>query len=265
MLDYRKLVSALRRLDLRSRPVIAHAALSKFGRVNGGAETLLGALLDSVGALVVPTFTYKTMVTPEVGPPNNGMTYGKDLDQNLMAQPFTPDMPADPLMGVLPETVRRHPRARRTSHPILSFAGIRADEFLEAQTLFNPLAPIGALADAGGWVLLLGVDHTVNTSIHYGEKLAGRMQFTRWALTLTRVRECPGFPGCSAGFNAIQPDIVRETRVAQVGEAQVQAIPLKELLQAVMARIRRDPLALLCDEPDCPRCNAVRAAQSQAI
>ena len=111
-------------------------------------------------------------------------------------------------MGIVAETLRRHPRARRSLHPIQSFAGIYADKFLAAQTLQNPLGPIGALAEADGWVLLLGVDHTVDTSIHYAEKLAGRKQFTRWALLSDRIIECPGFPGDSAGFDAIAPDLV---------------------------------------------------------
>jgi aminoglycoside 3-N-acetyltransferase len=114
------------------------------------------------------------------------------------------------------------------------------------------------LAEADGWVLLLGVDHTVNTSIHYAEKLAGRRQFTRWALLPDRILECPGFPGDSAGFDAIAPDLVDSTRVVQAGDATIQAVPVRALIRAVSERIRVDPLALLCQRDDCLRCNAVR-------
>ena len=174
--------------------VIAHASLKAFGHIEGGAETMLEALLDSVRGVIMPTFTYKTMLNPEIGPLRNGMTYGSETDLNKMAEAFHPDMPADKTMGMLPETLRKHPKAKRSMHPIQSFAGIRADAILNSQTLFNPLAPIGALADQDGWVLLLGVDHRVNTSIHYAEKLGGRMQFIRWALLPDRVVECPGYP-----------------------------------------------------------------------
>ncbi len=263
MLSYRRLVAAFRDLGLQERPVIAHASLKAFGPIRGGAEALLGALLNTVGALVMPTFTYKTMVTPPLGPPNNGMTYDPHPLVNRKAEFFFPDMPADPLMGALAETLRRHPLAKRTHHPILSFAGIGAETALEAQTLFDPLAPIRVLAEQGGWVLLLGVDHTVNTSIHYGEKLAGRRQFVRWALTPGGIVECPGFPGCSQGFQVLAEDLEESTRRIQVESATVQAVPLDAVLKATIRRIQKDPLALLCSQEDCERCNAIRAMPSE--
>ncbi len=127
-----------------------------------------------------------------------------------------------------------------------------------AQKLDDPLAPLGALEKQDGWAVLLGVDHTVNTSIHYAEKLAGRRQFVRWALTPKGVVECPGFPGCSAGFQAIAPEMEKFTRKVQIGEAKVQAVPLSMLFKVVIARIKKDPLALLCQQEDCERCGEIR-------
>jgi aminoglycoside 3-N-acetyltransferase len=203
LIDYSSLRSAFQELDLANSPVIAHASLRAFGYIQNGADAVLQALVESVQSVVMPTFTYRTMITPEVGPANNGISYGGDEYYNREARPFTIDMPADSMMGILPETLRNHPVAKRTSHPILSFAGIEADRFLDTQTLQAPFAPIGALAEEHGWVVLINVDHTVNTSIHYAEKLAGRRTFVRWALLKDRVVECPNFPGDSSGFNSI--------------------------------------------------------------
>jgi aminoglycoside 3-N-acetyltransferase len=260
---FRDFLVAFRQLRIdRAGPVIAHASLTAFGQVQGGAQTLLGALLASFEALVMPTFTYKTMVTPLTGPPDNASEYSKGRDRSLLAEIFYPDMPADRLMGVTAEALRRHPLARRSLHPILSFSGVNAQEALDAQSYAEPLATIGVLTEAQGWVLLLGVDHTVNTSIHYAESQAGRKQFVRWALTQHGARECPGFPGCSDGFQAITPRLEGITRRAQVGPATIQAIPLPDLVTTVRAWIAGDPLALLCGKPTCERCEAVRRSVS---
>ena len=249
---------ALDRLELGNKPAIVHASLRSFGLVQGGAQTVLDALLASVSGLVMPAFTYKTMITPEVGPPNNGLTYGSQRDLNRMAVPFRMTMSVDPMIGTLAETLRRQPGVVRTAHPILSFAGLHMEDALLTQTHYQPFAPIGWLAEQDGWVLLLGVDHSVNTSINYGEKLAGRRQFVRWAWTGNRVIECPGFPGCSDGFEAIRPDLEIFSRRATVGESFIEAIPIQPLLQAVKARIETDPLALLCQRDACERCDAIR-------
>ncbi len=248
--------TAFSKLGLRKNPVIAHASLRAFGSVD--AETMLSALLDSTRGLIMPAFTYKTMLNPEIGPPRNGLTYGSQTDLNKMAEPYHPGMPADKTMGVLPEILRRHPKAKRSSHPIQSFVGINMDAILNTQTFYEPFAPIAALAEQDGWVLLLGVDQCVNTSIHYGEKLAGRMQFIRWALTRDKVVECPGFPGDSEGFNAIASDLEIYTRRVEISGAPVQAVHLKSLLKVVVEKIHENPHALLCGRPDCERCEAVR-------
>ena len=260
VLAYTDLRMSMLRLGLAHTPVIAHASVKAFGELAGGAEALLRAMLDSVWGLVMPAFTYRTMITPEVGPPNNGLQYGDDRDLNRMALPFTPDMPADKEIGILAEILRQQPRARRTLHPILSFAGLRAEKYLARQSSSDPLGPIGALAEDDGWILLLGVDHTVNTAIHYAEHLAGRKSFTRWALLPDRIVESPGFPGDSAGFGALAPDLAKDTRTIRVGSAVMQAVPIRAVISAVKARLEADPLALLCSREDCARCGAVRAS-----
>jgi len=257
-LGYLDLSAALATLELREVPVIAHASLHAFGRVDGGAETFVQALLEAVGALIMPTHTYNTMITPSVGPMHNGIVYGSAQDLNRMAEFYSPSMPADRLMGVVPEALRQRPGVKRSMHPILSFAGMKADKPLGTQSMEEPLAPIRMLAESGGWVLLLGVDHTANTAIHFAEKLAGRRQFVRWALTEGGIVECPGFPGDSSGFKVIERDLQAYTRKLQVGNALVQAIPLKELIAAVIERIKKDPYALLCSNPGCARCNELK-------
>ena len=260
MITYRELVTAFRALGLdRSTPVIAHASLPAFGPVNGGVDTLLGAMLSSFDVLVMPVFTQRTTLIPEVGPPENGILYASGRVSNAAAEFFRPDMPADRAAGALAESLRRLPQARRSSHPILSFTGINADTILASQSLAGPLEPVHMLVEGGGWVLLLGTDHIANTSLHFAEQLAGRKQFIRWALTPYGVVKCPNMPGCSQGFNAIAPRVRRVTRLVQTGETIVQAVPLTDLISIARSWIEADPLALLCEQPDCVTCQAARS------
>ena len=259
MLSFRDLVTGFRQLDIdHQKPGIIHASLSSFGEIRGGAETLLGALVSTFSSILSPTFTYKTMIIPETGPENNGIKYGSGKNLNRMAEFFTADMPADRLMGVISEKIRLHIQAQRSMHPILSFSGINVPEAISSQTLEDPLSPVQWLVDQQGYVLLLGVDHTVNTSIHLAEQLVGRKSFVRWALSEDGILECPRFPGCSRGFNQITPYIERITSSVQVGNASVHAIPVREMVKILLPVLQTDPKALLCETEDCERCNSVR-------
>lgn len=257
--SYRELVRAFRGLGIDpSRPIIMHSSLSAFGHVHGGAESVVGAMLDIFEQVMAPTFTYKTLVVPETGPPNNAIRYGTQNDRNKMAEFFYPGMPADPLMGVISETLRQHPDAFRSGHPVLSFAGVNVREYLNKQMLNEPYAPIAAMFDANGWVLLVGVDHRSNTSIHLGERLAGRRMYIRWALMGDLVVKMENFPYCSDGFNAIAPLIEPFVKKVQVGNALIQAMPLQELVETTRQLVSADPTALLCSRTDCMACNTTR-------
>jgi aminoglycoside 3-N-acetyltransferase len=259
VLTFRDFITGFRKLDIdHARPVIVHASLSAFGEIHGGAETVLGALSSSFDTLIMPVFTYKTMITPEVGVPDNAITYGSGKDSNRMAEIFRPEMPADTMMGVLAESLRAHPKALRSTHPILSFSGINAKQILDSQNIKEPLLPIQTLIDHEGWVLLMGVDQTVNTSIHYGEQIAGRKQFIRWAMTPKGVIPCQKFPGCSDGFEDISPQLEEIIHSVRLGEAVIQAIPVVNLVDTVSGLLKENPLALVCGREDCERCNAVR-------
>jgi aminoglycoside 3-N-acetyltransferase len=225
--------------------------------VTGGPETVVGALLGVCEMVITPTFTYRTMVTPKLGPADNALDYGVNEAQ-VEAEIFHPAMPADPEMGILAEVVRRHPQSQRSGHPILSFAGINAQEALGQQTLENPFGPIEWLAEFDGDIVLLSVDHRTNVSIHLGEQLAGRKTFVRWALTRRGVIACPNFPGCSEGFNAITAKLGGVARRTRLEQGWLDVIPIRDLLNVVTHWVRDDPAALLCSDSGCARCNVIR-------
>ncbi len=260
MLTYNDLIIGLEKLGpFRDKPVIAHASLSSFGQIQGGADSIVTGLSYAAPVFIMPTFTYKTMVTPQSGPANNAINYQMGQQWNKLAEHYHIDMTVDPLIGKVSERMRKWPEASRSMHPILSFSGFNAKKILATQTISEPFAPIRALIEQDGWVLLLGVNHTANTSLHYAEKLAGRSQFLRWALTETGIVPCPGFPGCSAGFDAISKEVKSITKTEIIGNAAVQALPLRLLMIKVIELIKKDRNALLCERSDCERCGAIRS------
>ncbi len=266
IIGYRDIQRGLHDLGLtRESRVLALVSLPALGVVRGGAESVAGALMAQCGLVLSPAFTFQCQVFPQVGPPDNGLVYGDHMDENANAEIFRADLPVHPGLGPVAELLRTRPGAARSAHPLLSFSAVGegADRVLKAQSLAEPFGPIARLAEDGGEVLLLGLNHTADVAIHYAEYRAGRKQFIRWALTPEGVVECVGFPGCSAGFDAVAARLRPATQIRQIGEACAQRISLRDLLQAVTDMLREDPLALLCSDPACPRCSAVRAASSR--
>jgi aminoglycoside 3-N-acetyltransferase len=258
MPSYREWISAFRDLGLGAHSrLLVHASLSPFMPDVGGPQALLGALTATCEIIVAPTFTLRTLVTPAFGPPYNGTRYG-EAAINEEAEFFHDNLPTDPLLADLAEPMRHLPQAERSTHPALSFCGIRAGQALAAQSLEEPLGTIRWLAEADADVLLIGTDHRRNVGLHHAERIAGRKQFVRWALTEQGVVVCPQFPGCSDGFNSIDTRLGGITRQASVAGREILAIPLRDLIHVAAGWIREDPRALLCDRPGCERCSDVR-------
>ncbi len=236
--------------------IIAHANMTALGPVTGDAEAVADALLALGGTVVMPAFTYQTQIIPPVGPPDNAIDYGTGDSVNAKAEVFRPDLPVHPDCGAVAEALRQRTGTLRSVHPILSFVahGPKAHDALASQTRQNPLGPIAWLEAHEGAVLLMGVDQRENYALHLAEQRAGRKTFTRWALTVHDIEELPHIPGCMEGFNAIWGELTNITRMAQIGMAHCELIPLREMLAYAEQRIRGNRWFMLCDKPSCLSC-----------
>lgn len=256
------IAAAVRSLGLSGMPLCVHSSLSSFGRVEGGVDAVLDGLLSEGCTVLVPTFIYALGVPP---PPNwrlprNGWDYDRFPGATAGIDAiFTP--PSNEItreaMGAIPEALLARPGRVRGNHPMNSFAalGPLAAQLAGNQQPLDVYAPLRALAQAGGSIILMGVGYTRLTILHTAEKAAGRTMFRRWA------NGPDGRPmeievgSCSDGFDAFKPILDPIARSITVGKSTWTILPADETLNRATHAIRENPGITHCARPDCLRCN----------
>ena len=148
----------------RDRVVMVHSALRLIGDVEGGAQTILDALIEHFtaegGMLCFPAHTWTNLGVKDIA-----------LDMN---DPFT-------CTGALSSFAAADPRGIRTENPTHSVVvfGNREKvlEFIASEASVDsgtsPDTCCGKLASHDGFVLLIGVTQTSNTFLHTVEEYLG--------------------------------------------------------------------------------------------
>lgn len=269
------MVEGLRTLGITdSSVVVVHSSLRSFGSVDGGAATIAEALVTACGTVVVPSGTWDSTgvpAPPGSERPNNAARAAQnwpEFDVALdRATAFDPDLPIDKELGAIPEALRVGFEHVRGTHPLFSFqaVGPQATNVIAGERLDWPLGPIEVVADLDGVVLLLGVDHTVNTAIHLAEQRLGRSRFYRYAKLDAGVwMELPNIPGQSHRFDDLEPALRPRTRSVPIGDCTARVVKIQDVLRTATEAILSNPRALLCDDPEC-RCGAALAQRIAAM
>lgn len=155
--------------------VLVHSSMSKLGWIVGGAEAVVLALLDVIGedgTLMMPTHTSDNTDPARWENPPVPETWWPLIRE--LTPPFNPATTPSRRMGIVPELFRTWPGAARSEHPVASFAakGPEAEYLTSAHALEEDLgdfSPVGRLYELDGHILLLGVGHSNNTSLHLAE------------------------------------------------------------------------------------------------
>ncbi len=158
--------------------VLVHTALSRLGWVVGGTETVVRALLKAVGpsgTLMVPTQTWKHFDAAK-GVPWDVPDGVEQLVHNHWPA-YDPAVTPSVGMGKVAEMIRTWPGAVRSPHPVRSLTAVGPNAHLltaeqDLEDVYGDASPIAKLYDLGGHVLLLGVGHDKNTSLHLAETRA---------------------------------------------------------------------------------------------
>jgi aminoglycoside 3-N-acetyltransferase len=252
---------ATRELGLAGLPLEVHSSLSSFGHVEGGAATVVDALLAEGCTVVVPTFTRSPsyLVDPPeaMRPERNGIDYdaldGRAGGEDRVFTPETNDVSST--MGAIPAELLARPERVRGSNPLCSFAalGPLADRVREQRPL-DVYAPLRILVAKNGWALLIGVDLRSLTLLHLAEEKAGRRLFRRWANGPDWKPMEVEVGSCSQGFLNFEPILAPLARETLVGESRWVAYPARETLALASETIRANPGITHCGDADCLRC-----------
>jgi len=163
-LDAARIRTALRDVGVeRGMTLCVHSSLGRLGHVEGGADAVVDALLEEVGAegcVVMPTF-------PIVRSMQELIDSGKTFDVRQ-----TPSR-----MGVVTEVFRKRPDVRRSHHPTNSMAacGRGAEALLQghelSRTPYGFATPYGRLAASSDAFVLMLETH-VHSLLHHVQERA---------------------------------------------------------------------------------------------
>jgi len=258
-----ELRAGLRRLGLAGQPFCLHASLSSFGWVEGGAETLVDAFLAEGCTVMWPSLSagyerpgFSVPPAAHLRPARNGTDY-KHFSAQItgVGRVFTPSTnDIEPQLGAVVKAVVNRSGRVRGNHALNLFTAIGplAHTLVDCQVRGDVYAPLTALAEVGGRVLLIGVGLTSMTLLHLAESLAGRRPF-RWANGAHGQPVAWDVGSCSAGFDRLEPLLAPVAREAMVGASRWWSFPARETALLAAAAIRSDPDITHCPDGDCQR------------
>ena len=225
--------------------VLAHISLSRLGRVVGGEQAVIEALLRVVGpsgTVVMPAQSWQLCDPEYLGDPEVPREVWPLIRENLPA--YDPAVTPTRTMGAVAELFRSLPGAVRSSHPHRSFAalGPHAAQIVAVHDLDSPngeRSPLKAMYDLDGHTLLLGVGHDKSTILHLAEHRSGTLTETmrNGAPLLVNGRrrwvEYAEIVVQDDDFDDVGADFARETgqeRVGRVGDATARLVPQRPLV-----------------------------------
>lgn len=226
----------------RGSIVFVHSSLSKFGYVEGGADSVVDALIKTVGeegTVAVPGFSF---------------SLGKD--GSVFDVKNTPSE-----MGKIPETLRNRKgtyRSHHLTHSVVAL-GYKAKELTETHSVTpcGKESPFRKLIDWGGYILLLGVSQNSNTTFHTIEEEKNLFYMKFKEIKNVFIVDEKGQkihlpmkihqPLKTYDFNRMDKSLKQSgaMQVTTIGESVVRLIDTKGLYKLVCKYLSRDSAALL--------------------
>lgn len=251
--SHRLLVEQLENLGVeRGGVLLVHTSYRAIRPLEGGPEGLIHALREGLGP-------EGTLVMP---------SWSGDDDE-----PFDRERSAaDTDLGIVAQLFWQLPGVQRADH-FHSFAAIGPKAGF---VLHDPLplpphiakSPVGRVHDLDGQVLLLGVNHDANTTIHLAETLAGvPYGIPRHGTVLRDGRrqriEFRENDHCCRHFKRVDGWLRAEGLQAEgpVGHGNGRLVRSTDVTRVVVSRLKEDSLVFLCPPASgCGECELARAS-----
>lgn len=243
----------IERLGVRRGGVLlVHASFRALRPFPDGPAGVISALRDAIG-------DEGTLVMPAWGD-DDDIPYDKATT------------PVSDSLGVIAQAFGRMPGVKRSDQPFAFVAqGPHATAILRDPFPRPPHgaeSPVGRIHELGGQVLLLGVGHDANTTVHLAESLADvPYGVSKYCTVMTDGRvtrmDYVETDHCCAGF-ARMDAWLRERglqREGAIAHGHARLIDARDVVSVACEQLAVDPLAFLCAEnAGCTECDAARAS-----
>lgn len=240
------LVADLHRLGVGEGDVlVVHSSLRAIGFVAGGPQAVIDALLEAIGptgTLTMPAHTSERSDPAGWEAPPVPEHWWPVIREHT--PPFDRYATPPERIGVLPIALLLRRDTRRSAHPQLSHMahGAAAERVIEPHELdegFGERSPLGRLYDLEAKVVLIGVGHESNTSLHLAEVRSSWPSkqtvhegsrvlvdgVPQWAVFIETDHDTDDFPAVGGAFEA-----TGGVRSGRFGSAAAKAMRMRELV-----------------------------------
>jgi len=264
-----QIVSALKKSGINPGDlVLLHSSLSNMGYIKGGAKTVINACLEAVGStgtLLVPTFT------------ESQIYFNNTCITTRAIRPYQADNPQTVWTGAITRAFLRFPGVMRSAHPTHSVAGIGPlavaclSEHQESDPPTCKRSPLGKLLDYQGKMVWFGATLAATTFFHF---LEDELDLPYLQSAVCRVKRNNGtiatimIPKHLPGDRDFYRDPGEESKIYRrliaaglkirkvpLGMSAIKTIAARPMYDLGIKLLKKDPLLMLCDKPDCLFCS----------